>query len=146
MRHPEAFCSTAVPVPKCDLCHRGRRRGRGRGRFQKDDLLRKWRRRAYRWQHGAPIADITNQIDRSSLSSLLNTAEGNSKRQLKIRAKFFDDARGSAAESAACLDAMVAKRLCKAARVLEGKSMLLRIVQMLSKLVDRFDPSINRNA
>lgn len=93
---------------------------------------------------GVPIAEIANQIDRSSLSSLLNTAEGNSKRQLKVRAKFFDDARGSAAESAACLDGMVAKRLCESARVLEGKAVLLRIVQMLSKLVDRFDPSNNR--
>ena len=93
---------------------------------------------------GPPIADITNQVDRSSLSSLLNTAEGNSKRQQRVRARFFDDARGSAAESAACLDAMVAKRLCTAGRITEGKSMLLRIVQMLSKLVDRFDPSISR--
>jgi hypothetical protein len=40
---------------------------------------------------------------------LLNTAEGNGKRQGKQRAKFFDDARGPAVECAACLDALAAK-------------------------------------
>jgi four helix bundle protein len=44
--------------------------------------------------------EVCDQLDRASLSSLLNTAEGNSKRQGKQRAKFFDDARGSAAERA----------------------------------------------
>src|SRR5262245_52512609 len=88
-------------------------------------------------QANAPVSEVCNQIDRASLSALLNTAEGNSKRQAKIRAKFFDDARGSSAECAACLDAMVAKRLCPSGRVVEGKQMLLRIVSMLTKLVER---------
>src|SRR5205823_9253270 len=42
--------------------------------------------------------EVCDQLDRASLSSLLNTAEGNGKRQGKQRAKFFDDARGSAVE------------------------------------------------
>ena len=37
--------------------------------------------------------EVCDQLDRASLSSLLNTAEGNGKRQGKQRAKFFDDAR-----------------------------------------------------
>jgi 23S rRNA-intervening sequence protein len=37
--------------------------------------------------------EICDQLDRASLSALLNTAEGNGKRQGKQRAKFFDDAR-----------------------------------------------------
>ncbi len=53
--------------------------------------------------------ELTDQLDRASLSALLNTAEGNGRRQGKQRAKFFDDARGSAIECAACLDASVAK-------------------------------------
>jgi four helix bundle protein len=53
--------------------------------------------------------EVCDQLDRASLSSLLNTAEGNGKRQGKQRAKFFDDARGSAVECAACLDALAAK-------------------------------------
>jgi four helix bundle protein len=84
------------------------------------------------------IAEVCDQLDRGSLSSLLNTAEGNGKRQLPVRAKYFDDARGSAAECAACLDALVAKEACTAERVQEGKQMLARIVAMLTKLVDRF--------
>jgi four helix bundle protein len=83
--------------------------------------------------------EISDQLDRASLSSLLNTAEGNGKRQGKQRAKFFDDARGSAVECAACLDALVAKGLVGKPRITEGKGLLLRIVGMLTKLVDRFD-------
>ena len=50
--------------------------------------------------------EVCDQLDRASLSSLLNTAEGNGKRQGRQRAKFFDDARGSAVECAACLGAL----------------------------------------
>jgi four helix bundle protein len=82
--------------------------------------------------------EICDQLDRASLSVLLNTAEGNGKRQGKQRAKFFDDARGSAVECAACLDALVAKGLTGQDRIGEGKAMLLRVVGMLTKLVDRF--------
>ncbi|MEJ1972504.1 MAG: four helix bundle protein [Lacunisphaera sp.] len=83
--------------------------------------------------------EVCDQLDRASLSALLNTAEGNGKRQGRVRAKFFDDARGSAVECAACLDALIAKDLAKPGRVAEGKAMLLRIVGMLTKLVERFD-------
>ena len=83
--------------------------------------------------------EVCDQLDRASLSALLNTAEGNGKRQGQIRAKFFDDARGSATECAACLDALVAKQIFNNERTAEGKSLLLRIVSMLCALVARFD-------
>jgi four helix bundle protein len=83
--------------------------------------------------------EVCDQLDRASLSTLLNTAEGNGKRQRQVRAKFFDDARGSATECAACLDALVAKRVAVDARIIDGKKMLLRIVSMRCGLVDRFD-------
>ena len=86
-------------------------------------------------------AEVIDQLDRASLSALLNTAEGNGRRQRQTRAKFFDDARGSATECAACLDALVAKTLCTRAEIIEGKELLLRIVSMLTKLVERFDSS-----
>jgi four helix bundle protein len=85
------------------------------------------------------VAEVSDHLDRASLSSLFNTAEGNGKRQRPVRAKFFDDARGSATESAACLDALVAKGACRPERIAEGKAMLLRIVSMLSRLVERFE-------
>jgi four helix bundle protein len=84
-------------------------------------------------------AEVCDQLDRASLSALLNTAEGNGKRQRQGRAKFFDDARGSATECAACLDALVAKQAVGEERILEGKKLLIRIVSMLCGLVDRFD-------
>ena len=83
--------------------------------------------------------EVCDQLDRASLSALLNTAEGNGKRQRQVRAKFFDDARGSGTECAGCLDALVAKGVATEERILEGKKMLVRIVSMLCGLVDRFD-------
>lgn len=85
--------------------------------------------------------EACDHLDRASLSALLNTAEGNGKRQGQTRAKFFDDARGSATECAACLDALVAKKVFPIERIQEGKSLLFKIVSMLSGLVNRFDGS-----
>ena len=82
--------------------------------------------------------EIRDQLHRASLSALLNTAEGNGKRRRRIRGKFFDDARGSAMESAACLDALVAMKCCTSQRIEHGKEMLVRIVSMLTRLVERF--------
>lgn len=84
-------------------------------------------------------AEACDQLDRASISALLNTAEGNGKRQRQVRAKFFDDARGSATECAGCLDAFVAKRMAGEDRVLDGKRLLVRIVSILCALVERFD-------
>ena len=85
------------------------------------------------------LTEVLDQLDRASLSALLNTAEGNGRRASQQRVKFFDDARGSSTECAACLDALVAKRACKKERVLEGKDMLLSIVSILSALISRFE-------
>jgi four helix bundle protein len=84
-------------------------------------------------------AELIQQLDRASLSVLLNTAEGNAKRHGKQRAKFLDDARGSAMECAACLDASVAKRFVPNERIQPGKATLARIASMLTRLVNRFD-------
>jgi four helix bundle protein len=88
---------------------------------------------------GAKAREVCDQLDRASLSALLNTAEGNGKRQRQVRAKFFDDARGSATECAGCLDALVAKNIAPGDRIVEGKRLLVRIVSMLCRLVERFD-------
>ena len=85
------------------------------------------------------LSDIISQMDRSGNSIVLNIAEGNGRRATKQRARFFDDARGSATEPAACLDVAVAKKAVETGRVSEGKALLIRIVSMLTKLVDRYD-------
>ena len=84
------------------------------------------------------LGEVAQQLDRAGLSILLNTAEGNGKRQRGVRSKFFDDARGSAAECAACLDALVAKEACSRERIADGKALLARISAMLTKLVQRY--------
>ena len=89
----------------------------------------------------AKSREVRDHLDRASLSSLFNTAEGNGKRRGQARAKYFDDARASATECAACLDALVAKGLCVEGRVIEGKRMLARVVGMLFRLVEMFDSS-----
>jgi four helix bundle protein len=90
---------------------------------------------------GPKVREVCNHLDRASLSALFNTAEGNGKRQSKLRARFFDDARGSAAECASCLDALVAKNVSTDERIDGGKDLLQRIVSMLTKLIMRFSPS-----
>ncbi|MDZ4401958.1 four helix bundle protein [Prosthecobacter sp.] len=85
------------------------------------------------------LSEVIDQLDRASLSALLNTAEGNGRRATQQRVRFFDDARGSATECAACLDAIVAKMACKQERVLDGKDMLLSVVSILSALIARFE-------
>src|SRR5712664_1941562 len=85
--------------------------------------------------------EVCDHLDRASLSVLLNTAEGNGKRQRQIRVKFFDDARGLATECAACLDAAVAKGALNKERIQPGKELLIRIVSMLTRLVERYGNS-----
>src|SRR6266576_3471487 len=76
-----------------------------------------------RERYGKLVTEACDHLDRASLSALFNTAEGNGKRQRQTRAKFFDDARGSGTECAACLDALVAKRVTTEDRVLDGKKL-----------------------
>jgi D-beta-D-heptose 7-phosphate kinase/D-beta-D-heptose 1-phosphate adenosyltransferase len=86
--------------------------------------------------------ELRIQLERAALSVILNTAEGNGKRERAIRSRYFDDARGSANECATCLDAAVASGVFSADQVAEGKEMLARIAAMLTKLMDRFS-SVN---
>jgi len=81
------------------------------------------------------IAAVRNQLDRASTSIPLNIPEGNGRFTSPDRCRFFDNARGSALESAACLDVMVAKQLVTAQEIQAGKVMLLKIVSMLFGLI-----------
>src|SRR5205823_8963222 len=56
-------------------------------------------------------AAAKDQLDRASTSVPLNIAEGNGKFSTKDRARFFEMARGSALECAACLDVLLARKL-----------------------------------
>ncbi|MEM7699698.1 MAG: four helix bundle protein [Verrucomicrobiota bacterium] len=90
-------------------------------------------------QHAARIGPVLDQLERASSSVTLNIAEGNGRRSSRQRAKFFDDARGSATECAGCLDILVAKNVITVSEAIAGKALLIRCVSILSKLVQRFD-------
>lgn len=78
------------------------------------------------------------QLDRASTSIPLNIAEGNGKYTAADRCRFFDIARGSALECAACLDVLVAKK--KLVDAAPGKAILARIVSMLVGLIRSTSP------
>jgi len=86
---------------------------------------------------GEHRGSAAKQLERASTSVPLNIAEGNGKRSKKDRSRYLDIARGSALESAACLDVFVARKVMTQADVAFGKNLLRRIVEMLSKLTTR---------
>ena len=78
---------------------------------------------------------VIDQLDRASPSIPLNIAEGNGKFTAADRCRFFDIARGSALESAAALDVLVAKKRCAQEEVAAGKDCLWSIVSMRVGLI-----------
>ena len=78
---------------------------------------------------------VTDQLDRASTSIPLNIAEGNGQFTKANRCRFFDIARGSALESAAALDVLVAKGRCSGEELSSGKDRLSSIVSMLVGLI-----------
>jgi four helix bundle protein len=83
-------------------------------------------------------AAAKDHLDRASTSIPLDIAEGNGKFSAKDRSRFFEMARGSALECAACLDVLVVRKLTKEESVAAQKERLVRIVEMLVGLLRRF--------
>lgn len=79
-----------------------------------------------------------DQLDRASTSVSLNIAEGNGKFSTRDRARFFEMARGSALECAACLDVLFVRKLASEEQVVTAKERLARVVQMLVGLLRKF--------
>ena len=88
-------------------------------------------------------AAAKDQLDRASTSIPLNIAEGNGKFSARDRARFFEMARGSALECAACLDVLLVRKLTKEELVAAQKERLVRIVEMLVGLLRRFSDRAN---
>ena len=84
-----------------------------------------------------------DQLDRASTSIVLNLAEGNGKRSYPDRCRYFDIARGSGVECAACLDVLVARRKLSQERANEGKAILMEVVSMTAGLIARFSNAVN---
>ena len=76
-----------------------------------------------------------DQLDRASTSIPLNIAEGTGKFTGRDKCKYYDIARGSALESAACLDTLIRRKRISNELVAEGKNLLGEIVSMLIGLI-----------
>jgi four helix bundle protein len=83
---------------------------------------------------------VHDQLDRASTSVPLNIAEGNAKYTAPDRCRYFDTARGSALECAACLDVLVAKGKLTADQVRDGKALLHETVSLLVGLIRSISP------
>ena len=83
---------------------------------------------------------LRDQLDRASSSIVLNIAEGCGRLARAEKAHFYLIARGSAMECIAVFDLACARGLVSAAACLHGRSLLVRVVQMLSRLARRMQP------
>ncbi len=83
---------------------------------------------------------VQNQLDRARTSIVLNIPEGNGRFTPADRCKFFDIARGSALECAACLDLIFIKRLLSEMELDAGKMLLKDIVSLLVGLIRSNSP------
>lgn len=82
---------------------------------------------------------IADQLTRSSISIVLNVAEGAGKFSKGDKRRYYLAARGSATESAALLDVCLRLELAAEVDHRAGKQMLERIVAMLVKLARSFE-------
>ena len=83
------------------------------------------------------LGALRDQLDRASVSIALNIAEGAGRRTPAEKAHFFTIARGSATECAAVLQLLVARGLLGPASHRHGRGLLIRIVQMVTRLIER---------
>jgi len=82
-------------------------------------------------------ANLRGQLDRASVSIVLCIAEGAGRRPIRDKARFYDMACGSATECAAILDLLETRALLTAAEHRQGRGQLVRVIQMLTRLISR---------
>ena len=85
-----------------------------------------------RWLPRRP-SELSDQLDRASMSVPLNIAEGSGRTMPREQARHYTIARGSAVESLACLDLLGLER--SAPETGPGRATLLRLLMVLSALV-----------
>jgi four helix bundle protein len=82
-------------------------------------------------------ASLCDQLERASSSIVLNIAEGCGRFARPEKAHFYLIARGSAMECAGAFDVALSRGLVSVAAHRHGRGMLVRVVQMLTRLVQR---------
>jgi four helix bundle protein len=86
-------------------------------------------------------AVLRDQLERASVSIALNVAEGAGRFAPADKARFYAIARGSATECGAILDLLLARQAIATRAHRRARALLVRIVQMLTKLVARMGES-----
>lgn len=77
---------------------------------------------------------LRDQLERSSSSVALLIAEGAGRTSAPDKRRFYELAKGSATESAAALDLLQRRGVLELGRYAQARPLLVRIVQMLSRL------------
>lgn len=79
---------------------------------------------------------LRDQLERASLSVVLNISEGAGRRSRKDKQRHYAIARGSAMECAAAVDVIAIRRLADATVAAALRTLFVRAIQMLTKLDD----------
>lgn len=87
-------------------------------------------------------SELRDQLERASISIVLNTAEGAGRLSGPDKARFYAMARGSATECAAIVDLVLARGLAPAPTCWHARSLLIRVIQMLTKLIARVSAQV----
>ncbi len=80
---------------------------------------------------------VRDQLERASLSVVLNIAEAGGRRSRRDKARYYAIARGSATEVGALMDVLAMRRLAPSASIRAGRRLAIRIVQMLTRMDQR---------
>jgi four helix bundle protein len=80
---------------------------------------------------------VRDQLERASLSVVLNIAEAGGRRSRRDKARYYAIARGSATEVAALFDVLALRRLASPASIRTGRKLAIRVVQMLTRIDQR---------
>ena len=87
-------------------------------------------------------AYLADQLQRAGTSVPLNIAEGAGEYSTQEKCRFYRMAKRSATECASIFDICRRLQLCEDKQLLKGRELLIRIVAMLTKMVQR--TTINR--
>ena len=77
---------------------------------------------------------LRDQVERASVSVVLNVSEGAGRRSRKDKRRHYTIARGTAMEVAAALDLVAGRKLADETQVRSVRQVYVRIVRMLTKL------------
>jgi four helix bundle protein len=84
---------------------------------------------------GRRMGSLKDQLDRASVSIVLNVAEGAGHVAPAVKANFYSIARGSAMDCLGALALLSARSMISAEASRHGRALIMRIVSMLTKLV-----------